>query len=401
MLWTRPLTMLRLLALLLASELVRTGFFVSALPVAGPGLHLSPGLIGLMVGGHYLMDALGKGPMGLVSERFGLGRVLLLGTLLGLMTVVGVRLFPSPVFGVLACAVWGLSFSALWPGVMSVSQALAVPERLSRALAVSNLSVAPAILAGVLLVGPLMQARPGAAWTLLLGSQGLALLLALSLWGLRLPVLAQTPVLAQNHLVANVWRGWQRVAALLPAAFAQTLAPGLLITLIYPLLAHLGLHLSDLVGPGLLAAAAFALSLWLLGRLADQAHPRRALTPGLLLLALVFGLMALSDLPPGAAPGAAGDVRPRLWALAPLLGLGYGAFIAGWNGLVGRTLPEAHRAAAWGTVMAVESLGYAVGPVLGGAVWQLAGQPGVFALGAVVFLLTQGYYMRSQPAALW
>ena len=179
----------------------------------------------------------------------------------------------------------------------------------------------------------------------------------------------------------------RRVAALLPAAFAQTLAPGLLITLLYPLLAHLGLHLRDLVGPGLIAAAAFGLSLWLLGRLADQAHPRRALSPGLLLLALVFGLVALSNVPPGA-----GDVRPRLWALAPLLGLGYGAFIAGWNGLVGRTLPEAHRAAGWGTVMAVESLGYALGPVLGGAVWQFAGQSGVFGLGALVFLLTEGYY---------
>lgn len=370
--------MLRLLALLLVSELVRTGFFVSVLPVAGRELHLSTAVIGLMVGAHYLMDALGKGPLGLVSERYGLGRMLLLGSLLGLVAVAGVYLAPSPLWGVLGCAVWGLIFSALWPGVMSVSQSLAHPERLARALAVSNLSVAPAIVAGVLLVGPLMQANPQWAWDLLLGAQVLAVLLALSLWPLRLPTLPN------DHPALNVWRGWSRVAALLPAAFAQTLAPGLLVTLFYPLLEHLGLHLRDLIAPGLLAGVAFGLSLWLVGRVADQAHPRRALTPGLLILALVFGLVALSDVP---------DVQPRLWFLAPLLGVGYGAFIAGWNGLVGRTLPEAHRAAAWGTVMAVESLGYAVGPILGGAIWQLSGMTGVFTLGALVFLLTEVYYL--------
>ena len=151
-LWHSPLTMLRLLLLLLCSELVRTGLMVSVLPLAAPGLHLSPGLVGLMVGVHYLMDALGKGPMGLVQERYGLGRVLLLGSLLGLGVLLGLYLLGgSPVWAVLGCALWGLAYAALWPGVMSASQTLAVPGRTARALAVSNLSVAPAILGGVLL----------------------------------------------------------------------------------------------------------------------------------------------------------------------------------------------------------------------------------------------------------
>ena len=109
MLWTRPLVMLRLLALLLTSELVRTGFFVSALPVAGPGLGLGTAVIGLMVGAHYLADALAKGPMGLVTERWGLGRVLALGAALGLTAVLGARLAPSPAWGVLGCALWGVA----------------------------------------------------------------------------------------------------------------------------------------------------------------------------------------------------------------------------------------------------------------------------------------------------
>ncbi|WP_034386078.1 MFS transporter [Deinococcus sp. YIM 77859] len=373
MLWTRPLVMLRLLALLLTGELVRTGFFVSALPVAGPDLGLSTAVIGLMVGLHYLADALAKGPVGLVTERWGPGRVLTLGAGLGLLVVLGTRLAPSPLWGVLGCGVWGLGYAALWPGVMSASQALALPGRTARALAVSSLSVAPAILTGVLGVGPLMQARPEVAWLLLVGAQVGALGLALSLLRLRLP--------GRTAPMGSIRQGWSRVAALLPAAFAQTLAPGLLVTLFYPLLARLGLGLGDLVGPGLLALMVFGACLWGAGRLADRIHPRLALTPGLLGLALTFLLAAL--------PGLEG----RLWLLAPLLGLGYGAFVAGWNGLVGRVLPSGYRAAAWGTVMAVEALGYAVGPPLGGLVWASFGPPGVFLLGAAVFLLTEGYYL--------
>lgn len=373
MLWTRPLVMLRLLALLLLSELVRTGLLVSVLPQAAPGLGWGAAAVGLIVGAHYLADGLAKGPVGWLSERLGLGRVLALGAALGLGLVLGARLAPGPGWVVLAAGLWGVGYAALWPGMMSMSQALARPGYAARALAVSGVAVAPAILGGVLGVGPLMQARPEAAWALLAGAQGAALLLALSLLGLRLP--------AAGAVTGGVWRGWRRVATLLPAAFAQTLAPGLFVPLLYPLLERLGLGLTDLLGPGLLALVGFGVGLTLAGRLADRAHPRRALTPGLLGLALTFAFAA----PPG--------IEDRLLVLAPLLGLGYGAFLAGWNGLVGRVLPETNRAAAWGTVMAVEALGFAVGPVLGGLAWAGFGPGGVFALGALVFLLAEAYYL--------
>lgn len=89
------------------------------------------------------------------------------------------------------------------------------------------------------------------------------------------------------------WRDWQRVAALLPAAFVQTLAPALLTTVLYPLLDRLNLSLRDLLLPGALALTTFGLSVWLIGRRADRGHPRRALLPGLLLLAVTFALAAV------------------------------------------------------------------------------------------------------------
>lgn len=364
-LWLRPLTMLRLLALLTLCETVRTGFFVSALPVSGPALPLSAAAIGAMAGAHYLADALAKGPAGLLIGRWGLGAALLPGPLLGLAALLLARHAPHALSGVLVCAAWGVGYAALWPGVMSASQALAVPGRTARALTVSNLSVAPAILTGALVVGPLMKGWPDLTWTALLVTQLLTALLALSLLRVRLPAPERT---------APLWRDWRPVAGLLPAAFVQTLAPALLSTVLYPLLDRLDLTVRDLLPGGAVALTTFGLSVWLIGRRADRGDPRRALLPGLLLLAGTFALAA--------APG----VTTLLPLLGALLGAGYGAFITGWNGLVARTLPEGQRAAAWGTVMAVEALGYAAGPVLGGVAWQLAGVPGVFGLGAAVFL---------------
>lgn len=370
--------MLRLIALLMVSEFVRTGFIVAFLPLNGAHYGLSPAQVGAIISAHYLMDALAKGPMGVVTQRLGLGGALLASSLTGLFILLVLPLgWPTLVLTALG-ALWGLFYAALWPGVMAAAQHYAVPGREARALSVTSMSVAPAIVAGALGVGQLMQRVPTQVSSVLLCAQVLAAVLALSVQGVHL----STP---QEH--GGDWRGqWPRVAGLLPAAFAQTLAPGLLVTLFYPLLGHLGLTLRGLVLPTLFGACILAVTLLLSGRLADRLHPRLVLGPGLLLLAVVFWLAGWVD------------IVAHLYPLAALLGLAYGCFMAGWNGLVGRTLPPQHRAAAWGIVMAVESLGYAVGPLLGGLLWASNGVKGVFWLGALVFLLVEGYYLLSGRA---
>ncbi|MBZ9752572.1 MFS transporter [Deinococcus sp. HMF7604] len=374
MLWQRPLTMLRLLALLALSETVRAAFFVAALPIGGPALGLSAAVIGVMAGAHYLADALMRGPAGALVARAGLGPTLLAGSVLGLLTLWLTRTLPSPLGGVLACAVWGAGSAALWPAVMSASQALARPERTARALTVTNLTAVPAVLVGALAAGPLMQGWPEAVWTGLLLLQGAAAALALSLWRTSLPL----------RTAPAPWREWRGVAALLPTAFVQTLAPGLLVTTLYPMLSFLGLRLGDLLLPGALTGVLIGVSAAWLGRHADRDHPGRALLPGLALLSAGFFLAALTG-------------AQFLWLLAAVAGVGFGAFLTGWNGLVARTLPQGQRAAAWGAVMTAEALGAAAGPMLGGAAWQVWGVGGVFALGGAAFAGALLYAVR-RPA---
>ncbi|TSA88147.1 MFS transporter [Deinococcus detaillensis] len=386
MLWTRPSLPLRLIALLMVSEFVRAGLIVAFLPLMAAQYGLSTAQVGSIVGIHYLMDALAKGPVGLVTQRLGLGGALIGSSVLGLGVILavlgGAGFWPL----LMLAAVWGVFYAALWPSVMAVSQQYAVTGREARALSLTNLSVAPGIALGTLGIGQLMLRSPAGVPTLLLAAQAVVTVLALSLAALRLSSgekgSGETGGNETRSQSFEHWKAqWQKVAALLPAAFAQMLAPGLLVTLFYPLLRRLNLSLTDLLGPAVLGGACLLAALLLAGRLADQLSPRAVLGPGLLLLAFTFGLGGYS----------AELLTRSLWLIAALIGLGYGTFMAGWNGLVGQTLPPQNRAAAWGVVMATEALGYSLGPVLGGALWQSGGVR-VFWLGAGVFLLAQLYY---------
>lgn len=355
------------------SECMRAGLIVAFLPLMAAQYGLSSAQVGSIVGIHYLMDALAKGPIGLITQRLGLGGALIGSSMLGLSVVLAL-LAKLPFWGLLAlAALWGVFYAALWPSVMAISQQYALPSRQARALSVTNLSVAPGIVLGTLGIGQLMLHSPDVVPALLLSVQGAVLALSLSLWRQRLDA---------DCGINQPWNTqWQKVAALLPAAFAQMLAPGLLVTLFYPLLKRLNLSLADLLGPAVLGGLCLLAALLISGRLADKLSPRAVLGPGLLLLAFTFGLAGYS----------AELLTRTLWLIAALIGFGYGTFVTGWNGLVGLTLPPQQRAAAWGVVMATEALGYSLGPILGGVLWQSGGVR-VFWLGAGVFLLAQLYY---------
>ena len=370
--WSRPALIVRCILLLMCSEFVRTGLLVSYLPLVAPRLGLSSTAVALLFSVHYLADALAKGPIGVLGERIGLGRVLLLGALLGGALLWLLHHTSSVPLLALFSACWGLCYAALWPGVMAAAQHFSRPGMTARALAITSVCSVPPIVLGLVGVGQLMQRAAPLGLPVLTLAQLTALALGLSVVALKLP---RSDQLAPTVLRRPFRERWGRVAALLPAALAQTAAPALLATVFYPLLSRLGVHLSQLAFPVLLGVVVGLATLWGASRLADRTHPRAALMPGLLLLALTFFV--------GGLPNLAG----HLWLVTLLGGLGYGGFIAGWNGLIGHTLPAEYRAAAWGTVMAVESLGTALGPLLGAFMWSQWGQAGVFWTGTAIFLL--------------
>ncbi|MEN3537963.1 MFS transporter [Microbispora sp. ZYX-F-249] len=114
------------------------------------------------------------------------------------------------------------------------------------------------------------------------------------------------------------------------------------------------------------------------GTLADRIGPRPVLVGGLVAFVLASGAYALAAGPDGAAG--------TWWLLAARLGQGAAAsaFSPSASALVARLTPESARGRAFGSYGFYKSIGYTLGPLLGGAVVVAGGLRSLFAVMAVL-----------------
>ncbi|GAB5601739.1 MFS transporter [Thermus sp. FJN-A] len=357
---------LRLVLAVGLMEGVRSGFFAGLLPFYAPEhLGLSPAIFTLAFTFHQLSENLSKTLGGLLAERVGFGRTASLAALAGFLAL---SLTPGAKAAWILWGLalfWGLFMSTLYPGLMTLASRIAVPGREARALSFTFTLVLPWVGIGLVGVGQVAQRHPEAALGVLLVAQGVALLLTLSLFRFRIPIprSARTPY------------PYGRLLLFLPAAFGQTFAPAL-VSLFILRYAKESLGLEPIALGGLLllgGGLAFGL-LPFTGRLVDRKGYRLALVGGLALLGLVMLRLAL------------GPAWAEVVLLTLLGGLGFSLFMPGWNGFLARNLPEENRAAVWGGLMTAEGLGVALGPALGGVLWEAFGPQAPFLAGGAVFL---------------
>ncbi|WP_243026891.1 MFS transporter [Thermus albus] len=363
---------LRLVLAVGLMEGVRSGFFAGLLPFYAPEhLGLGPATFTLAFTFHQLSENLSKTFGGLLAERVGFGRTVSLAALTGFLTLL---LTPLAQTGWLLWGLvilWGLSMSTLYPGLMTLASRIAVPGREARALSFTLTLVMPWVGIGLVGVGQVAQKEPEAALTLLLATQGVVLLLALSLFPFRIPL---------PQAVREPYP-FRRLLLFLPAAFGQTFAPAL-VSLFILRLAKEELALEPIALGGLLlfgGALAFGL-LPVTGRQVDRKGYRLALAGGLLLLGLVMLRLAF-------APSFL-----ELVLLVSLAGVGYSLFLPGWNGFLAKNLPQENRAAIWGGLMTAEGLGIALGPAVGGLLWEAFGIKAPLLAGSAVFFLLSLLY---------
>ncbi|WP_105317887.1 MFS transporter [Thermus tenuipuniceus] len=381
--WTREglSVFLRLVLAVGLMEGVRSGFFAGFLPFFAPErLNLGPAAFTLAFTFHQLAENLSKTFGGFLAERVGFGRTAALAALTGLVALL---LIPQAhaawmLWGV--ALVWGLSVSTLYPGLMTLASRIAVPGREARALSFTFTLVLPWAGIGLVGVGQVAQQHPEAALSLLLAAQGLTLLLTLSLIRFRIPL----PKTKQERYPLG------RLLIFLPAAFGQTFAPAL-VSLFLLRFAKENLGLEPLALGGLLLVGgglAFGL-LPLTGRLVDRHGYRWALLAGLVLLGGV--MLHLASQPS----------LGELLVLTVLGGLGFSLFMPGWNGFLAKNLPEENRAAVWGGLMTAEGLGVALGPAVGGLLWERLGPEAPFMLGAGIFLALSLFYAGVLGRSRW
>lgn len=353
-------------------EGVRSGFFAGLLPFYAPEhLGLGPTAFTLAFTFHQLSENISKTFGGLLAERVGFGRTITLAAFTGLATLI---LTPKAHVGWLLWGLsilWGLTMSTLYPGLMTLASRIAVPGREARALSFTLTLVMPWVGIGLVGVGQVAQREPEVALTLLIAAQGVTLLLGLSLLPFRIPI----PQKVREAFPL------MRLLLFLPAAFGQTFAPAL-VSLFILRFAKEELGLEPIALGGLLllgGSLAFGL-LPFTGRQVDRRGYRFALVSGLLLLALVMARLAFTS------------SLGELAVLAIFGGLGFSLFIPGWNSLLARNLPEENRAAIWGGLMTVEGLGVALGPAVGGLLWETIGIRAPFLAGSATFLLLSLFY---------
>ncbi|RTH17961.1 arabinose ABC transporter permease [Thermus scotoductus] len=372
--WAREglFVFLRLVLAVGLMEGVRSGYFAGLLPFYAPEhLGLGPAAFTLAFTFHQLSENLSKTFGGLLAERVGFGKTVSLAAFAGFLTLLLTPMAHAAWLLWVLAVLWGLSMSTLYPGLMTLASRIAVPGREARALSFTLTLVMPWVGIGLVGVGQVAQKEPEAALTLLMVAQGVVLLLALSLFPFRIPI----PKAVREPYP------YKRLLFFLPAAFGQTFAPAL-VSLFILRLAKEELALEPIaLGGLLLLGGALALGLLpLTGRQVDRKGYRFALVGGLFLLGVVMVWLAFTP------------SFMELILLVLLAGVGYSLFLPGWNGFLAKNLPQENRAAIWGGLMTVEGLGIALGPAVGGLLWEAFGLRAPLLTGSAVFFLLSLFY---------
>jgi MFS family permease len=349
------------LATTAAVEFTRGALFISLLPAyLTQGLSMSVAALGVVVSAQYLADTLFKIPTGWLVDRFGPWRVL---APLLVVSAVAVYFIPRvhSEFAFLALAVaFGAGSSANWPAVLSGSVQLGGME--NRASATSTVFLAWLAGGGMgpVLINFLVTRSFHTAFVVVdVIATGAPVVALVGLaYAIRTRRALPRPAPPVGEGVTAVLVNVRRAAWLIPGMFVQMLALGIVLPVMVPFARQvLGLSQSQ-YGLMLLAGGAVTvLCLIPMGRVVDRMGSKPLLVLGFLLAASAMGLLAVAH-----------GEADLIWR-AGLLGFSYALILPAWNGLTVGKIDSGQRGLLLGVFMAIEGLGIAVGPLLGGTLY--------------------------------
>ena len=383
--WRQP----RVINLLLIALLAETAYAVlniSAMPVYLKNDRGFPeGTIGLIVATFLLSEAVFKGPMGTLADKFGRKRLMVLGPVLTVFTAIGSLFVPRGIgdtesvifFGLRA--VDGLGVAMLWPAAFALMGETVGGDQKQEAMSLLNMcylgGVALALLVGGIaddLFGGITQHTTGQHAP----SLYLAAFLCVTVSAIAYRVLPSGRQLREDarrkklqaHLGATEIVQLARLAVKIPGYLflgAVTFMGVGFPLVIFKLFAKEELGLSDTKFGGLMLPALVAMATLspFMSKYGERIGRHRAVHVGLFMCCAGMSLVALGAFLPGFR---------TLWALAlggiPV-GLGFLLTIPAWYASVSE-INEAKRAANIGAVMTAQGLGAIVGSLLGSQAYQ-------------------------------
>jgi MFS transporter, DHA1 family, multidrug resistance protein len=335
------------------------------LPTVAPfatSLGAGPAMLGLIVGAYSLTNLPANVVGGVLLDRWGRRRVLLLGLALAAATVALYPLAGTPGQLLAARLAHGVAGGILVPAVFTVAGDRSEVGATGRVMGRLGAAIGAAAVVAPAGAGVLRQAA-GTSAVFLTVSGLLVLGLAFAVVGVHetpssdggVPPPPAVPRVAGGMRELLATPGLRRVLA---AVIAMTAAVGVLAAFLPGLVEGLGAAPAATGGLfTLYALVAAGLMLSPAAGSVDRAGPARPAAAGLLALAVALALLALGALPLAIVASA-------------VFGLGYGLVFPAVSGAVSIAATPANRGRAFGLFNAAFSVGLAAGPTVTGALTQ-------------------------------
>lgn len=330
-------------------------------------------VIGVTLSAYLVADIVTRTPAGWVADRWARKPVLLIGILLSALPVLAMPHVESQTWFLIWNAINGIGAGCIWPAVYAAIADAYGRERYGLVLGIVNM-----VMLGGIGLGPI-------AGGLLLGRVDYATAFIVCFVIVALVFIFVAAFMHEKRIHQTVAHSeidsLRTVARQLNATLARLLIIGLLLTLalgmLLPLVSLFGkevLRVSPeqfalvLIPPGIVTIALIIPA----GHWADRYGRHAPLMLGLTLVALPFALAPVSTNLVIVSIGAA------------LAGIGYALLAPAWNALVMDYVPSNARGLFLGGVATAQGIGLALGPAMGGALWEQVGKYATFEAAAVL-----------------
>ncbi|HEX9074722.1 MAG TPA: MFS transporter [Anaerolineae bacterium] len=346
-------------------------------------MHEGADAIGITLSTYLVADILTRTPAGWGADRWARRPMLVLGILLSALPLLFMPRVESRGLFLLLNTVNGIGAGCIWPAIYAAVADAYRREQYGLVMGIINMVMLGGIALGPI-GGGLLLSRVDyeTAFDVCFVIVGLALVLVIAFVRERRE--EHVPIPGEGRPVATLVREVNPIlVALLLVGLALTLALGIML----PLISLFGREVLR-VSPDTLAlilvppAVAAAILIIPAGHWADRHGRYWPVVSGLVLVAVPFAGAPLSTDPMIVSAG------------ATLAGIGYALLAPAWNALVMDWIPSTARGFFLGAVATMQGIGFAVGPSLGGVLWERMGVYAPFEVAAVLLGIAVAIMLR-------
>ena len=344
-------------------------------------------VVGAVISGYLIVDIVTRTPAGWLADRWGRKSVLLIGVALSIPPLVLMMWTRSSSTFLLLNALNGLGAGCIWPAIYAT--VADTYRRSERGLIMGVLST---VMLGGLALGPISGnlllglTSYRATFLICIGLVCFVFLVVLALARETKATGAAPEATVQKHELSTLSG---ELVLLGSIALLLTVSLAFLLPIVSLYGAEV-LHV-DKVTMGLMLAipgTIMALALLPAGHLADRVGRKPPIVAGLALLTLCYA-------------GAPTTINLLVvTAGATLAGLGYALAVPAWNALAMDRIPDESRGLLLGAVATVQGAGLAVGPIIGGSLWEHIHPYAPFVAGALVLLVATLLSLLIRPRAI-